>query len=389
MINIYSKTFFIVEQKRVSKALNIILINSLSYIKTDFLKNGDLKITIFLKNKEKFEKCFNENNFDIKFKKEIGLIAKLKQNKHRIGFLIGFMFLLSSAFISSKFVWTINVYGNETLNENEVISELNNVNFHIGSFIPFVDYKELHNEILLNSDKISWISVNISGSVANVFVKEKFKEISKEEIKFSNVVSKYDGQIISINVIDGEKQVSIGDVVKKGDLLISGVIDSQSQGVRYENAKGEIKAYVNKEIEIKIPYNTYEKHYTGKVYEDKQYIIFNNFLNFYKKYSNYGTFCDTIEKIEQITVFDTIKLPIYKKTVKYYEYEYNDVTYTKSQAVDIAFIKLRYEMDKELKTAELISKSISTSYDNEFIYISANLYCIEEIGINVDYDMKN
>lgn len=389
MINFYSKVSFVVERKNISKVLNIILSNSLSYIKSDFLKNGDLKITIFSLKKEIFKSVFTQNNIDIYFQKDKGLLAKIKQNSHRLGFMLGFILLLLSTYISSKFVWTINISGNITLNEDEVINELNNADFHIGTFIPLVNYKELHNKVLLNSEKIGWISVNINGSVANVKIKEKFDELSQDEAKYSNVISKYDGQIVSINVIEGEKQVSIGDVVKKGDLLISGVIDSQSQGVRYENAKGEIKAYVNKQIEIKIPYNNSIKQYTGKVYEDNSYIIFNNFINFYKKYSNYSAFCDTIEKIEQITIFDTIKLPVYKKTVKYYEYEYNDVTYTKSQAVDIAFSKLRYEMDKELKTAELISKSISTSYDNEFIYVTANLYCIEEIGINVDYDVKN
>ena len=71
-----------------------------------------------------------------------------------------------------------------------------------------------------------------------------------------------------------------------------------------------------------------------------------------------------------------------------FEYEYQSVTYSKEQAIDAAFIKLRQEMDKELKTADLISKNITTRYDNEFMYVTAEIYCIEEIGISIDYDTE-
>ena len=385
MNSLYSKTSFIVNRKASAKALNIILSNSLTYLKADFLKNDDLRITIQSSKKIQYQKVFYENGINLTFEKEKGILAFLKRKRYRLGFLLGFIFLILSLYISSKFVWKINVFGNTVLTEDEVISELNDASFHLGSYIPSIDYKDLHNKILLSSDKISWISINIDGNVANVVIKEKLDEKPSDNIKYSNIIAKSDGQIVSISIEDGEKQISVGDIVKKGDILISGVLDSQSQGVRYVNAKGNVRAYVNKIIEIKMPFMNNEKVYTGKVYTDKYYKIFNYLIKFSSKCRNYSVFCDTIETTKQISLFNKVKLPVFCTKVKHLEYENVNVEYTKEQVIDISFKKLREEMDKSLENAELITKTIKTDFDGTYFYVYCDLYCVENIAQEVQF----
>ncbi len=389
MNNIYSTISFVVKKNQIARALNVILKNSLTYIKATFLENDDLKITIYSSNYEDYKKVFFENKIDVTFSNERGLMAFFKKNKHRVGLLIGFVMLFAVIMLSSSFVWSINVSGNDKLSDEEVIKQLNEAGFSVGSYVPSIDYKDLHNKVLLNSNDISWISVNITGNVANVLVKERLDEKEKEDNKYTNIVAKYDGQIALVSVIDGKKQISIGDIVRKGDLLISGVLDSQSQGVRYVNAKGSVEAYVNKTINVKIPYESTKKVLTNNVHRQKSYKIFNKNIFFSLKYRNCSDFCDTIEKTEQITLFNKIKLPIYRTTTLYYEYEYQNVTYTKEQAVDLAFKELRSKMDLELKNAELISKNISTTYDENFFYINCELYCLEDIASSVEFYVEN
>ncbi len=389
MNGLYSKTNFIVKKERASKALNIIVSKSLTYIKAEFLPNDDLKITIFSWQIQEYKNAFLEVNIEICFGAEKGLLSKIKRNKHRVGILIGFLFLIASLLISSSFVWKINISGNVALTYGEVVDELEKADFHIGSFIPKIKYKELHNKILLSSDKISWVSVNIDGNVANVVIKEKLVENEEHNGKYTNIISKYEGQIALISVEEGRKQISIGDIVKKGDLLISGVLDSQSQGVRYVNAKGTVKAYVNKKIEVKVPYNDTKKVYTGKAYVNKQYKIFNYNIKNLNKCRNCEMVCDIIKKKEQIYLFNHIELPIFCTTVKHLEYEIQNVTYTNEQIINVAFQKLKIEMDKSLLSAELISKKVSTSYDEEYFYIYCELYCLEDIGSEVEFEVEN
>ena len=169
-------------------------------------------------------------------------------------------------------------------------------------------------------------------------------------------------------------------MVKKGDILISGIIDSQSEGVRYEQASGEVFAYVNKHIRVEIPYKTQEKSYTGNKYVYKSYKIYNFPINFSIKYGNQALFYDKIEQREYASIFGIESLPFEVITTTLYEYEYKEAELTKDEAIDRAFSSLRAQLDNLLKNAELISKTVTTSYDENGFYIDCELYCLENIA---------
>lgn len=388
MKKIFGKIKITVSSTQKNQAMNVILINSLSYKSANIMSDGTLEIIILTSWLDRFKSSFENNAIEAEYGIPYGILASVEKYRKRWGVLAGLFILVLSVFISSKFVWRIEIFGNSTVSDEEIISSLEKVGCRLGTFIPRINYDKLHNEFLLECGDISWISVNIDGNVAHVMVRERLYEENKDNKKtYTNVVAKYDGQIALVQLYEGKKIISIGDVVKKGDILISGVIDSQSQGVRYVHADGEIKAYVNKEILIKIPFNTSEKVYTGVVHKNKSIKIFSKIINFFTKNKNYDDFCDRIDTRRKVTIFGNIELPIEILQEKYYEYKYVDKTYTIDEIVDVAFAELRYRMDKELKNAELISKNISTSYDSEYFYISCNLYCLEDIATLVEFQV--
>lgn len=386
--NIFGKTKIRIPKEQKDNAMNVILINSLCYKKAKILDNSSLEITIATSSVGRFLNVFQDNGIHAQIGKSTGIFAVAERYKRRWGLIVGALLLILSLFSSSEFVWRIDIDGNLKVPDEKIIQCLENVGFGIGTFIPFVDYDTLHNEFLLECEDIAWISVNIVGNVANVMVRERIPEAEKNENTYSNVVAKCDAQIVIVKLYNGEKVVSVGDIVHKGDLLISGVIDSKSQGVRYVHADGIVNAYVNKTIDVKIPFNTTEKVYTGKVYKNRSVKIFSKSLNFFNKYRNYEEFCDTIETKERLRLFGTVILPVEITTEKYYEYEYRDRTYTTEEAVDIAFMQLRSDMDEALKDAELISKSVKTSFDNEYFYIECNLFCLENIATIVEFQVN-
>ena len=83
-------------------------------------------------------------------------------------------------------------------------------------------------------------------------------------------------------------------MVKKGDILISGVLDSKSEGVRFVRADGIVKAYVKKNIYIKLPMKETVKHYTGVLYRDINIKFFSKNINIFKKYRNQTILYDKI-----------------------------------------------------------------------------------------------
>ncbi len=376
-----------ISKEQRNLAMDVILKNHLSYKKSEILPDLNLEIIISPSQRKIFEEVFSKNSINAEFGDKKGILSYLAKYKHRYGIILGMLFLILMVNLSSNFIWRIEIEGNDTISKEQILTELEASGCSLGTFIPSIDYDLLHNKFLLNSNDISWISINIKGNVARIVVRERMKEEYDDKSTYTNVVSKYDAQIASISIHNGKKVVSAGDVVKKGELLISGVINSQSQGTRYVHADGEVMAYVNKPILIKIPFNSTQKVYTGGLYKQKSAKIFSNSINFLLNYRNNDILCDKIEEKNRIELLGK-ELPIELTTIYYREYELKNVTYTHSQAIDLAFVKLREELDLKTQGAELISKEVKTHFDKEAFYIECNLYCLENIASLVEFEVK-
>ena len=362
-----------------NRAMSLILEHHLTYKKSKLTKN----FLVLLTNKrQKNQICsFLEiHKLTVEVEEIQGLLSLLCPLKGRIGLYIGVLFLFIALFFSQRVVWRIDIIGNTSVSKEEIIKELESAGLNLGTYIPNIDYDILHNKVLLNSEALAWLSVNINGNVANVVVKEKEKTSEAKEKLYTNIVAKSDGYIDSIVVMCGKKEVKIGDVVKKGDILISGITDSQALGVKYEHASGVVKAYVNKEINIKIPLKTTEKVYTGNVIKQYNYKIYNFPLKFLSKYSNLYGFYDTIEKKEMMSLLGVSDIPLEIVTTAYYEYKIEEVIYTEKQASNLAFSDLTAQLNSMLNDSELISKSVVTSCDGEYFYLNCKIYCKEDIA---------
>lgn len=363
------------------KAINSILKSSIRYTKIQTTDSGDILIQIYSWRIKSFERIFKAENIEFEIKKKYGLLSKIGKNKHRMGLVFGFLIFLAVVYYSRSVIWRIDIKGNQSIDREKIVASLEKEGIYLGRYIPTIDYDKIHNRFLMNNSDFSWISVNIKGNIATVNIRETEKhKIESEKVMYSNVIAGQDGQIALISVIDGEKKVSIGETVKKGDLLISGIIDSKAEGIRLTAAKGDVYAFVNKKILVKMPLKEEIKKYTGNQYEDKSLVLFKKYINLFKKYSNYDKIYDTIEETEQITIFGKIKLPIQVKTSRYREYEYINVEYTKEQATDHAFAELRNQLDCVLEGSELLSKEIKINYDKDYVYLECLIYCFENIA---------
>ena len=104
---------------------------------------------------------------------------------------------------------------------------------------------------MAKSTAVAWLNINRRGTVAYVTVLEK--EVHGQEVKegYSNVVAACDAVIEEISVVRGVACVKVGDSVKKGDLLISGVLPEE-QGGGFCYAEGEIFGRVSESISVSV-----------------------------------------------------------------------------------------------------------------------------------------
>jgi similar to stage IV sporulation protein len=175
--------------------------------------------------------------------------------------------------ISDDYIWDVRVTGNEKTTYTEVVGALAEYGIKVGDRIDSIYVDRTESLVLLNSDKISWITVNIEGTLANVQIREVYDAPLKHEPRPANVVASRDGVIDHLEIYSGSAAVSEGEAVRKGDLLISGVRDSMVDGLAITRASGKVYAETERLFRIEIPLEYTAKRVVSSRNVEK-YIIF-------------------------------------------------------------------------------------------------------------------
>lgn len=178
---------------------------------------------------------------------KVGLKYFMRKHKTRVGILAGAV--LSAIIISvlTQFVWSVSVVGNTTLEEDVILSTFEKYGVKVGVPASSIDNDEVASLVMNEIESLSWVSVNMKGSVVVIEVREKTEapEIY-DASKPTNVIASEDGVILSIDVLYGNEEVKPGSAVIKGDLLISGVVAHKDGSEKTIHADGYVKALVKK-----------------------------------------------------------------------------------------------------------------------------------------------
>ncbi len=179
----------------------------------------------------------------VKIIKKCGLPTVIKRLKKRMWFLIGLAVFFLLLIVMNQFIWKIEVTGCETVSATYVREVLSECGLNIGAFRPFVDEKHLQNQMLVKMPELSWLWADKRGSKVIVQVKERTlpPDIFDKDA-FCNIKAAKDGVIDSMIVKNGTPLVALGDTVRAGDILVSGLILSE-KGVEPRKVHSEAEIY--------------------------------------------------------------------------------------------------------------------------------------------------
>ena len=349
--------------------------------------HGKLSFCLLLSDFKAYRRLRAEERFLDETRELCGLRALVRRYRGRIGLAAGAVMALALILISSFFVWDITVTGTDKLSSDEILDALEKNGVKLGAYIPSLDTEKIEQAMILDVDGLSWISLNLRGTVAAVEVRERSDDAEKIDTQApSNLVATFDGQIESLEVTGGVAAVSRGQIVKKGDLLVSGVIDSNALGYRLVRARGEVTARVTLTYNVEIPYQTTEKVYTGNFYKQKSIKIFSKTLNLFGKDSISPENCDTIETERRVYLFGKIKLPIFLQETTYAEYEMKEKTLTESEALELAYEQLHKISEEDLEDAEILARHTHISEGEDGLVLHEEVECILNIAQEVKID---
>ncbi len=304
-----------------------------------------------------------------------GLIFKTNKYKKRIGFITGFIvFVLLLEFLSS-FIWSIKIEGNKYIKDAELINVCSRLGIDIGTKTKNIDTLKSAQELLINHKSLAWASLNIEGSALTVNISE-IKNAKEETELPSNLIADFDGEIKKIDVTSGNTLVKIRDTVRKGDVLVSGIIENQNSTC-FVNSRGSIEAITKREFSVKgnfienemIPNGEIKKRCAVEIFSVKIPLYLGKEKDSYK--SEY--------KIRKAKLFNQdLPMVVYTKTMNF-THE-SKIILTEGELIE----KLEKQLEKKIKNSglKIINEGeIIKDYGKEGITLTKILECSENIAV--------
>ena len=295
---------------------------------------------------------------------------------------MGVIALLAALYVSPLFIWEINITGVERLSKEYISSVLAREGVRLGAFHPLIDRKSIYMNIIGNYPDISWISVNFTGSSANIEIIERdYTESAEMTSDAANIIASKDGQIFDLKVLNGRCVVKSGDIVKKDDILISGVYDSGMMGTKYVNASGEVYAYVTDKFYTEVSLKYIKKEYTNEIVVERDINLFGKRIKIYKNYSNFDEKYDTIKKEHNFEKSNMKPLPFSSSETVAMLYTEKEGIYCEEDALNVARNHFFGFIDTKADYCDLISFDESYEIKDNTLLYSAVINAIENIAV--------
>ena len=325
------------------------------------------------------KKSCRDEGIAFEVRKRSGIPALLYRYRYRYGAAIGAALFFFIVFFSGSVIWDVRIEGNRRLEEEEVIAALAECGLSVGDFKRDIDTSLIENILMIKSDDISWISINLIGSVAEVEIRERDIAPEEEAWDAANIVAAEDGEIVLFEAVRGNILLKIGDRVRAGELIVSGIYDG-SGALRYTNAKGKVFAEVEEEILVEVPLEYDKKVYTGRVYTEKSLVFFKKEIKIYSNCRNLTSSCDKIDTVEYLDVLSQGELPVGVRTVRYFEYTNETQKRDTQEAQRLAEYKLSAILGARAADSELLGVKRESFVTEEKFVILCKARSIKDIA---------
>lgn len=272
-----------------------------------------------------------------------GLPFLARDVRRRRMFVLGMFLCLFFILFMSRFVWAIELKGNRMITDDELYGFLKEEGVFYGSKKSAVESGPLEEALRESFHQITWASVGLEGTKVTVQIKENDlptkEEQYQENASFADgadLAAAADGTVVSILTRSGVPMVRAGDEVKKGDVLISGLVPvkNDDQTVREYGrvvSDGDVVIETKKQVHLTQPFSCQYKNYTGRE-KTKRFVTAGSRRFLFPPGKCRFVKYDEVVEQERVRLFGQIDLPVFTGTLTLREYLLVDAVYEEESA---------------------------------------------------------
>lgn len=203
------------------------------------------------------------------------LSSRLLKYRRRIGLMIGALLAVFIVAYFSSVVMTIEIHGNSIVCDEDILAALDELGIRSGAHIRDIDLRYCENELRVRVKGISWAGIRRTGNRIVVDVTEVVpKPEAPQKNVPCNIVSSKNAQITGFTVQDGFLMHRIGDYVRKGSLLVSGVTSTKWKESYLHHAMGEIIGKYEESVTFSGCFETTRTVFTGNTRTERTLRLF-------------------------------------------------------------------------------------------------------------------
>ncbi len=306
-------------------------------------------------------------------------------------FVLGLVLAVGFWFWTSFYIWDIEIDGNYQITEDVFSDFLEAEGVRVGMRISRLDIGTLEKDIRRTFTQVTWTSAKLSGTRLQIQIKENdapiISEIEKKE-GGSDLVTEYDGVIVSIIVRNGVPKVAVGDTVEAGTVLVEGSIpvyndDATVREYQYVHSDADIVIERAEDFYAELPYIHIEKAYTGRT--KSRHFLHTGEMEWKIPTERPYLVYDSVMKKSRPFLFDKFSIPVYFGSYTYREYQNVEFKYSLEEAETLLNEKLiAFIATLEEKGVQIIEKDVKIDTRDGMWTISGSLLIHEQIGESVD-----
>ena len=311
-----------------------------------------------------------------------GLPFLMHRYRKRKGFFAGMLICIILIYILSLFIWNISIIGGSKYTPEAMIKFLEENQVYTGIKKKKVDCQEIEETIRLAYNDIGWVSAEMKGTRLIIKITETNMPTPAEiAIAPSHIVAAKNCIIKEIITRAGTPLVKAGDVVQKGDILVSGINIIKGD---FDEILSMQPIVADADIVCKTFYDYNEAFplsYIDRIFtkENKKgyYIgLVGKKLFLYNPRNSYDKY-DIIVNENTLHVTSSFYLPFRYGTITTREYLEEHKTYSEEEAITLANSRLRRYFKR------LIENDVLITTNNVKITIENNT-CISQGRIIVE-----
>ena len=355
-------------------------------------EGGVTNAKVSLNDLKKLEKIAIKTKTEIKQTGHFGFYVVCLRLKKRLALGIGAAFFVMGLIALTSFVWQVDIQGTNRLKSEEILEFLAQNGFASGTFRHGLAYREIENKLMAHFSDIAWVSVNIRGTKANISIVET--TLPPPLVDFSipaNIVAAKDGLLLEMATSAGTPLFKPGDVVRAGDVLVSGrlAIGAPGEEISYEyvRASSEIWARLYYRMNFEIPLVFFEKSFTERT--KKVYSIIIGQKEFFLPHTRHNfIYYDTTEDLNPLAFGENYPLPFTFVVTNYKELSRHEKKRNFDSAKALGEEMVHSLIAQQLSDdSKLISKEISFTETIDSVIVEVFVIANERIDRVVEIEL--